>query len=101
MNYYKRKSKRVSKIVGHIKTQARCVGFHKVMRDVEIVVYDTIRDTHENNDCVGYTQLCRLLISNGWKAKYVRTEQNKMEQRLVYGERFTTQYRAIAKARNE
>lgn len=77
---YKRVDNSPPKLLETLIVKARQRG--NKTKIVTIDVYDTLQDSYQLNDCVGITQLCRIIREHRYMTRYVKTDKG-MRMRLV------------------
>lgn len=77
---YKRVDNSLPNLLETITVEARMRG--NKTKIVTIKVYDTLQDSYQLNDCVGITQLYRIIREHGYITSYVKTDSG-MRMRLV------------------
>ena len=77
---YKRVDNSLPNLLETLTVEARMRG--NKTKTVTIDVYDTLQDSYQLNDCVGITQLYRIIREHGYITRYVKTN-NGMRMRLL------------------
>ena len=77
---YKRVDNSLPNLLETLTVEARMRG--NKTKTVTIDVYDTFQDSYQLNDCVGITQLYRIIREHGYITRYVKTN-NGMRMRLL------------------
>ena len=77
---YKRVDNSLPNLLETLTVEARMRG--NKTKTVTSDVYDTLQDSYQLNDCVGITQLYRIIREHGYTTRYVKTN-NGMRMRLL------------------
>lgn len=81
-NVYIRQRPYTPNYIETVVATVRIKGYQKRYKDITVKLYDTISDTFELNDELGYLSAVRLFKKLGYASVYVKTEHG-MRQRMV------------------